>query len=351
MRYVYLEHKDMDKLIKHLRKNHRVVAPTKKENLFAFRDVESADEISLDYIPSILPPKKYFFPQKQQLGTFKMGKTSFDETKVEVEPTVIFAAHTCDIDGMECLHAVFRAEPVDPYYKKVEKNISVIGYECMFPCDKYATCVTMDTHIPKAGYDAMITKARDKYIIHVNSSKGDELINHNPIFKKAEPQKAKSELKKLREEKMKDWPVKLKPTFKELPEIFAASYNNEKVWEDVGRRCVSCGNCTAVCPTCYCFDVYDDVSLDMKEGKRERVWDSCQLDEFATVAGGENFREERFSRQRHRYYRKFDYPVRKYNKFFCTGCGRCTRTCMADISLVETVNDFTKEYKKNAKRK
>jgi len=344
MRYVHMSKDDLGAFIKHITKAHRVVAPVKKENLFVFADVENADEISMDYVPTIIPPKKYFFPQRQKLGDFRMGEVSMDDTSVEAEPTVIFAAHTCDIDGMECLHTVFRNDPADPYYKKIEKMITVIGYECMAPCDEHATCVTMDTHIPKAGYDAMITDAGDKYIIQINSNKGNELIAGDPIFADADSAQAKAELRKLREEKTKKFTRKLTATFEELPGIFARSYNSP-VWEDVGKRCVSCGNCTAVCPTCYCFDVQDEVRLDITGGERTRIWDSCQLDEFASVAGGENFREERGSRQRHRYYRKFEYPVRKYHKFFCTGCGRCTRACMAKISLAETVNDITKEQK------
>lgn len=345
MRYVYLKKSDLDKMIQHLRKEHRVVAPVKKENLFVFADIETAEEVSLEYLPTILPPKKYFFPQKQKLGAFKMGEVKMDETTVEAAPTVIFGAHTCDIDGMECLHTVFRSDPVDPYYKKIEKLITVIGYECMAPCDEHATCVTMETHNPKAGYDVMVTEAGDKFILQINSNKGDALIsNGNPVFKEADPGEAKTALKKLRAEKMEKFKKNINAFYKELPEIFEKSYES-KVWEDVGKKCVSCGNCTAVCPTCYCFDIYDEVKLDITGGERNRVWDSCQLEEFAEVAGGENFREERSSRQRHRYYRKFSYPVKKYNKFFCTGCGRCTRSCMAQISLIETVNDITKESK------
>lgn len=67
------------------------------------------------------------------------------------------------------------------------------------------------------------------------------------------------------------------------------------------------------------------------------------MDDFAKVATGEDFRPGRDGRQRHRYYRKFKYPVTKYNKYFCTGCGRCTRTCMAKISLIETVNALLDE--------
>lgn len=341
MRYVYLAKADLGKFVECLKAHHRVVAPVKKENLFVFADVESADQISLDYIPTILPPKKYFFPQKEVLGEFKMGETSMEKTEVELEPTVIFGAHTCDIDGMECLDIVFHQDPADPYYKKRKKSIYVIGYECMSACDEYATCVTMDTHIPKAGFDAMMTDAGDKYIIQINSEIGDELVDKCGLFTEVSSEEAKTKLKTLRKAKMAKFEENLKIDYKKLPEVFERSYNS-KVWEDVGKRCVSCGNCTAVCPTCYCFDMYDTVELDMSGGDRKRVWDSCQLDEFAEVAGGENFREERSSRQRHRYFRKFDYPVKKYNKFFCTGCGRCTRACMAKISLIETVNDLTK---------
>ena len=67
------------------------------------------------------------------------------------------------------------------------------------------------------------------------------------------------------------------------------------------------------------------------------------MDDFAKVAGGEDFRKGRDARQRHRYYRKFKYPVDKFNRYFCTGCGRCTRTCMADINLIDTVNALLSE--------
>lgn len=344
MRYVYLAKDNLGKFLDILKKDHSVVAPVRKENQFVFAEVDSLEEVALEHIPTILPPKKYFFPQKERLGTFSMGETGFDDTSIEMKPTVLFAAHTCDIDGLECLDAVFHADPEDPYYVKRKKSITVIGYECMFPCDKNATCVTMDTHTPRPGYDIMMTDAGDRYILHVNSNKGEALIADHEIFERNDNDKAKTELKELRIKKADKFDVKLKANFNDLPGVFEKGYDSE-VWEGVGKRCVSCGNCTAVCPTCYCFDIYDDVKLDISGGERKRVWDSCQLEEFATVAGNENFREERSSRQRHRYYRKFAYPVKKFNKFFCTGCGRCTRTCMANISLVETVNDLTKENK------
>lgn len=345
MRYVYLRKKDLPEFINYIKKSRQVAAPVKKENQFVFAFIEDAKEIALDYLPTILPPKKYFFPQHQKLGSFKMGECAMSETTLEIEPSVIFAAHTCDIEAIECLDVVFNDPPADPYFTKKKKSLLVIGYECLKPCDEYATCVTMDTHNPKAGYDIMMTDAGDKYVLHINSKEADELVKHCPLFERVQDEEAvKIELSKIRKEKQKNFKAKLEPEYKEITKIFKKSYNS-KIWQEAGKRCLSCGNCTAVCPTCYCFDINDEVKLDMTGGDRSRVWDSCQLSDFAAVAGGENFRRERSSRQRHRYYRKFDYPVRKYNKFFCVGCGRCTRACMAKISLIETLNDLTKEYK------
>lgn len=125
-----------------------------------------------------------------------------------------------------------------------------------------------------------------------------------------------------------------------LPGIFEKSFHHE-IWSKAADKCLSCGNCTNVCPTCYCFDVIDETELDITKGKKRiRVWDSCQNESFALVAGGENFREERSERLRHRFYRKFKYPVDRYGKSFCTGCGRCSRQCMAGIDLKEILNEL-----------
>jgi formate hydrogenlyase subunit 6/NADH:ubiquinone oxidoreductase subunit I len=80
----------------------------------------------------------------------------------------------------------------------------------------------------------------------------------------------------------------------------------------------------------------DELQLTLTEGERKRHWDSCQLDSFAEVAGGENFRKERSSRLRHRFFRKGKYLREAYGKSGCVGCGRCDRACVAKISSVET---------------
>ena len=116
-----------------------------------------------------------------------------------------------------------------------------------------------------------------------------------------------------------------------MPEILGESYDN-LVFEATARRCFSCGSCNLVCPTCYCFDVQEDVDWSMSKGERYRKWDGCMLTDFAAVAGGHNFRRRSEDRYRHRYYRKGQFIHDRYGDIACVGCGRCITACTANIA-------------------
>jgi formate hydrogenlyase subunit 6/NADH:ubiquinone oxidoreductase subunit I len=112
----------------------------------------------------------------------------------------------------------------------------------------------------------------------------------------------------------------------------------------VAEKCVGCGTCNLVCPTCYCFDVEDEVDVSLEGGSRHRHWDGCMLREFSAVAGGEVFRKNLAARQRHRVYRKFKYISDTTGEPWCVGCGRCTAFCTAGISIVNMVNRLVQEH-------
>ncbi|MFH1074759.1 MAG: 4Fe-4S dicluster domain-containing protein [Candidatus Firestonebacteria bacterium] len=341
MKYNLLEKTKVGELVKALKKKYRVVGPKEKENLFIYGDIEDAEELKLEHKPPILSLKKYYLPQEEPLLTFKFKEAKAAPVEVKKENLIIFGAHTCDITGIICLDNASSMEPRDSNFLKRKKHTLIIGVECLQPCDEHATCVTMGTHNPKGGFDLMLTDSGNKYIVQVNSIEGENLINENKFLFKESDAKSEDSLIKMRQEKEK-WPRKLKVKIGNLKKTVDASLKH-KEWESVKARCVSCGNCTNVCPTCYCFDIKDDVDLNLANGTRSRIWDSCQLKEFAEVTGGESFRKDRKSRQQHRFLRKFSYSVERYNRFFCTGCGRCTRACMAKISLYETMNNLAKE--------
>jgi sulfhydrogenase subunit beta (sulfur reductase) len=342
-KYFILEKKRLNDFLKVLSKTHKVAAPVDRGNgNFAFSEVSNGTEVALKYIPTILPPKKYFMPQNETIQRFDRKAKSWSPV-VESEKTAIFGVHTCDLAGIQCLNKVFEADPKDVNYIARKNNIMVIGLECAVYCDEYASCAVMQNHLPNGGYDLFLTEIDKIFIVHAGTSVGEKIVKDSDLFSEAGDEQLKK-LEKYRSDKEKIFKNEVKAKKDELKSIFDKSIDS-KEWDEIEKRCLACGNCTNVCPTCYCFDIKDDINLDFNTGVRNRVWDSCQNEEFAKVAGGENFREKRGDRQKHRYMRKFSYPKSRFNEYFCTGCGRCSRTCMAEISLKDTINTLAGETK------
>ncbi|MCX7641346.1 MAG: 4Fe-4S dicluster domain-containing protein [Elusimicrobiales bacterium] len=345
MKHHILQKSYLERFIKELSKKMKVVAPIKKwQKDFVFDEVTSAKDISVDdYIPTILPPKKYFMPQREVISEFiNKGKEFEEKVVVSDEKLAIFGIRTCDLAGLQCLNIVFNDKPVDYHFLTRKENLFIIGIECIKYCDEYASCCFVNSHLPNGGYDLFMTDIGDSYFTYVNTQNGEELVEYLKLPKATSQDIHK--LEEIRKQKRSNFKNEVNIDSIKIPEIFEKSYNS-KIWEDIGSKCVSCGNCTNVCPTCYCFDMEDRVEFNLKKGKRIRSWDSCQFETFAKVAGGENFREERSLRQRHRIYRKFKFTYDKFNRFFCTGCGRCSRTCMADISLKDILVKMNEEVK------
>ena len=342
MKFVTLKKDRFDNFVSLMAQGHKVVGPVNKGfNNYSFQPVKSAQEMDLKYIPTIIPPKKYFMPQYETF--LEYDKTWGENMKpvAEYEKVVLFGVHTCDIAGIKALNIVFSDRPKDYNYLTHKDKITIIGLECNEYCDEYASCTMMNNHLPDGGYDLFFTDLGDYYMIEVSTIKGDEIVDGIPVFDEATGQNH-NELKKLREKKKNIFKNEVGIEYHDVPEMLEKT-KDSPVWEDVGSRCLACANCTNVCPTCYCFNIVDEINLDMKTGKRIRVWDSCQNEDYAKVAGGESFRPERSSRQKHRFFKKFKYTVDRYSRFFCTGCGRCSRTCMAEINLKETLKKLKEE--------
>jgi len=113
-------------------------------------------------------------------------------------------------------------------------------------------------------------------------------------------------------------------------------------WKDVAFACINCGTCTFLCPTCWCFDIQDEVLG--KQGDRIRNWDSCMFPLFTLHGSGHNPRDQKIQRVRQRFMHKLKYYVDKYeNGVQCSGCGRCVRHCPVNIDIrqvAELMNDY-----------
>ena len=107
--------------------------------------------------------------------------------------------------------------------------------------------------------------------------------------------------------------------------------------------CLSCGSCAMVCPTCYCYTVNEHIDVSLKAAVKERVLYSCNLVDFAEVAGEHNFRPESESRLKYRFYHQHRGFVESYDEPKCVGCNRCGRACPAGINPVDVINDLRME--------
>jgi len=129
-----------------------------------------------------------------------------------------------------------------------------------------------------------------------------------------------------------------------LPELLMNNLN-DPAWEIVGKKCLSCGSCTSVCPTCFCWDVQDVTNLHGTETQRDKVWDSCFNPSFTAHAGGGSSRPTTTSRLRQRLTHKFASWVGQHGEEGCVGCGRCIVWCPAKIDVREEIKILQEAFK------
>jgi len=328
----------MDSLVK----NQTVYGVVEKSpGHYVFDRLSSIDQVARDYRPTILPPKKYLLPKLETLFRYNT-ETGEMEAVDASEEVILFGVRPCDITGMSIVSERMLADHEDPNVRARREKLTVIGWDCQHPCDEHSFCESVGSLNPDYGYDLLVRDLGDKLIVETGSPKGDHLIKDlGRLLNEADQKKLSDYLARRKA----SFPRRFDVPISEVPLLMSSEMDNE-YWEELGERCYSCGSCTLVCPTCYCFDVNENLELDLKSGSRDRSWDSCQLDEFASVASGENFREERKNRVIHRMQRKFNYQFTRTGQSHCVGCGRCARSCLVHIDPVDIVNTLARSAAK-----
>ncbi|MFA5795311.1 MAG: 4Fe-4S dicluster domain-containing protein [Candidatus Brocadiia bacterium] len=319
---------------------YRVAGVVAKDGRYAFSDLSDASELCLDYDVTLLPPKKYFYPQKETyLGFDKNnGKISFDPI-IDSKPTVLVGVHSYDIKAIELMDKVFTGDNLDPNYLAKRQNTVIIGMDCLNPSPK-SFSKSMDTNTASSGFDLMLTDLGKDYLVEIGTDKGAKLLSQYAKPKIADG-KSIALRDKVRARAAGKYKLAIDGGVNALAKALENNYDHP-YWKEIAEKCLACSSCTMVCPTCVCFDVLDDTAIDLKSGSRARQWDSCMVQEFAKVGTGENFREHKDSRTRHRMFRKGKYMLERFKVQGCVGCGRCINACLAEIaSPVDAYNRLT----------
>ena len=298
---------------------------------FVFDRLESATDLRLDYDVTMLSPKKYFFPQKESLVEYEESDDGYEMVSGwSDEGKIIVGIHPYDLEAIEQLDRIFIDVQQDEPYRRKRENSLLIGVN-MQAASEDSFAASMGTATTETGYDLMLTDLGDKFAVNIGTLEGKEFLNSADV-RKASAEEIQ-EVERIEDEEIPDLfekELEFSPAL--LPTVLEENYDNMEFWEDYSEKCLSCGTCNMVCPTCYCFSVDMVRDLGTNSGRESRRWDGCLLEDFASVAGDENFREEVAERHRHRFMRKGWYIYERYGDIACIGCGRCTSECVADVA-------------------
>jgi NAD(P)H-flavin reductase/CheY-like chemotaxis protein/ferredoxin len=315
-------------MVNNLSQETRLIGVKSKQGKYVYDRIASFKELVLDYDVTVMPPSRYLLPARETLLKFEVGGVK-SEPMIETAPMVLIGVHPYDIKAIGLVDEAFMTSNPDPNYIARRQNTTIIGVDCLNPSPK-SFARSMGTHQVDDGFDLLLTNLGMNYMVTVGSEKGAALLKKYAAVREPTSDEVAKQ-KSLREKALAQYQLNLDVAKELLPKLLDDSYD-DPYWESRSQTCLSCGSCVMVCPTCFCFDVQDEVALNLKEGERVRQWDGCVLVDFAKVASGENFRHDKASRFRHRMYRKGKYVLERYGKFGCVGCGRCATACLPGIA-------------------
>ena len=315
----------------------------KVEGKYEFAPLDSAAQLCLDYDVTLLSPKKYILPSRETLLRFKTGEQVSVEPVLESRPLAIVGVHPYDLKSIAQLDRIFGDANQDEHYRQKRQDTILIGVDIK-RASTFAFCKSMNSATVQEGFDLLLTDIGPSYAVTVGTKKGEGLLDQ---YARSEPSTREEIAKRAEVHEKVPYLFSLNTIttpYAELPQLLE-THAESKLFGELAEKCFSCGSCNLVCPTCYCFDVQDEVSLKLNEGERVRLWDGCLLEGFAHVASGENFRENREERIRHRIFRKGKYIFEKYGEHGCVGCGRCASACLPDIANPVEIFNRLKEGK------
>lgn len=358
---VVVEREHLPQVLAYLNSNgYQVIGPTVREQAIVYDTLTSLDDLPIGYTDeqdggsyrlkrrhdralfgyAVGPQswKKYLYPPSVRLWQADRTEQGFRivNEQPETPKLAFFGVRSCELHAIAIQDRVFmRGEYTDPIYQARRENLCIIAVNCSH-AGGTCFCVSMQTG-PKAdgGFDLALTEILDEqrhyFVVEVGSQLGIEILQAVP-HSKAE----QSDIQRA-DNVVANTAARMGRSM-DTTDIKNLLYRNldHPRWENVASRCLTCTNCTMVCPTCFCATVEDTTDLAGEHAERRRRWDSCFTMDFSYIAGG-SVRSSTKSRYRQWMTHKLASWIDQFGTSGCVGCGRCITWCPVGIDITEEV--------------
>jgi len=332
-----LDKNDLKGVIAAWMQEHLVLAPVRMSKGDCLFDTYQEDLFTLDYKKPPLFPKALFLPHNEVVFEARANKL---REVISARDTILFGIRSCDMMGLLQSTSFMTRDREDVFYSAKKEKAVTIVMAC--PGRQNETCfctTTFSGPVARKGFDLQFFDMGDNFIIETGSEKGKELVSSLP-FSDIDFGLAARMIKTFKEKAVGAIPV--------IDDVYEAMRRlkdgtaGDGVWEHLGGKCIMCGGCAFVCPTCTCFNVCDH-EHGPGNGVRSRAWDACLYGGFTREASGHNPRPTQASRLRRRHEHKLLY----YNETDingglcgCVGCGRCSDYCPVHIGTLEVAAEI-----------
>ena len=303
-----------------------------------YRLEKGEPEAYFDYVVGPTSLKDILFPSRRTLwrAIRDNGSIRFVGEEATAPPAAVIGARACDLAAMSIQDTVFRDGPYpDTDYIARRKQLFVVAVNCTSPAPT-CFCTSMQTGpLATSGFDLSLTEVIEGtshyFVGEAGSDQGTAMLDEVPHRAATTEEIAAARYKVAQAAGA----ITKHLQTQGLRDLLAANQNAGR-WNATAERCLACGNCTQVCPTCFCVSTEDTVTLDGSEAQKDRRWDSCFSLDYSFM-GGHPVRSSVGSRYRHWLTHKLSSWVDQFGTFGCVGCGRCITWCPVGIDLTEEV--------------
>jgi anaerobic sulfite reductase subunit A len=332
-----LKKEAFDQVIRELGKTYRIYAPVVKTGEGRFTDVDvvrydfvgSAEEIELDK-KSDYAFKELLTPLSETL--FYFTENAVKEADKDPREALVFL-RSCDLHAVKRLDQIYLANgrEQDPFYKRVRDQLHFVLIGCAGSFDN-CFCVDMGTNRSESGYVFSVDRSGEDYFCDVKEDAFRALFAAEGAEADVTPRY-----------------VTENPVHVSVPETVPVSIYKHELWDEYTARCINCGRCNFVCPTCTCYTMQDVFYTDNgRVGERRRVGASCMVDGYTNVAGGGQYRRTNGERMRFKVLHKIHDFRKRFGYDMCVGCGRCDDVCPEYISFSACINKVEKAVREEA---